>query len=275
MTAIRKVNSNDVSELKKLWAAVFYDDDLFLSAFFSTLSTVTEAFAAEDDGQIVGSAYILDILTYRNGDTSLPCPYIYAVCVHPEYRGQGIGKALTIACRNYCSEKYGVSCLAPADEGLFDYYRRVGYAAALYADECAIEREGAIKAELTPISPEKYGELREQLLADKPHMEYNVPALYFLKELCELTGGGIYMLRSDDAYAIAACENTETLFVKELLCSNDNARGFAAALLWHEDCDSLTYRTPTKAPNSESTKAFGMLSKSLFDGPIYMGPAFD
>ena len=102
-------------------------------------------------------------------------------------------------------------------------------------------------------------------------MEYSPPALHLLEKLCDISGGGLYLLQSDDNYAIAAVENTETLFIKELLCSNDNVRGFAAALLWHEDCDSLTYRTFTK----ENPKDFGMLSKPLVGDSIYMGPAFD
>jgi len=271
MINIRKVSSDDFSALRDLWTSVFHDDEFFLTAFFSNLSPAIEAFAAEYDGQFIGAAYILYIFTFKNGETVLPCPYIYAVGVHPEFRGQGIGKKLTIACRDYCSEKYGLSCLVPATAELFDYYRRLDYVSALYADEHTIEREGAINAEISEIGPEKYGELREQLLAGQPHMEYSLPALRFLERLCDMSGGGLYLLQSNDDYAIAAVEYAETMFIKELLCSNDNARGFAAALLWHEDCDSLTYRSFTK----ENPRDFGMLSKSLGNAPIYMGPAFD
>lgn len=271
MVNIRKVSPNDFSALRDLWTSVFHDDEFFLSAFFSNLSPVIEAFAAEDDGQFIGAAYILDIFTFKSGKTELPCPYIYAVGVHPEFRGQGIGKKLTIACRDYCSEKYGISCLVPATEELFDYYRQLDYVSALCVDEHTIEREGAVNAEITEISPEKYGELREQLLAGHPHMEYSIPALRFLERLCDMSGGGLYLLQSNEDYAIAAVEHTETMFIKELLCSNDNARGFAAALLWQEDCDNLTYRSFTK----ENPRDFGMLSNPLENGPIYMGPAFD
>ena len=271
MVNIRKVSADDFSALQDLWTSVFHDDEFFLSAFFSNLSSVIEAFAAEDAGQFIGAAYILNIFTFKNGETTLPCPYIYAVGVHPEFRSQGIGKALTLACRDYCNEKYGVSCLVPATEELFDYYRQMDYVPAIYTDEHTIEREGAINAKISKITSEKYGELREQLLADRPHMEYSPPALHFLEKLCDMSAGGLYLLQTNEDYAIAAVESIETIFVKELLCSNDNARGFAAALLWHEDCDSLTYRTFTK----ENPKDFGMISKPLGNAPIYMGPAFD
>lgn len=271
MVNIRKVSPDDFSALQYLWTSIFHDDELFLSAFFSNLSTAIEAFAAEDDGQFIGAAYILDIFTFKSGKTALPCPYIYAIGVHPEFRGQGIGKKLTIACRDYCSEKYGFSCLVPATAELFDYYRQLDYVSAICVDEHTIEREGAVNAEISEIGPEKYGELREQLLAGQPHMEYSLPALCFLERLCDMSGGGLYLLKSNEDYAIAAFEYSDTMFVKELLCSNNNARGFAAALLWHEDCDSLTYRTIT----TENPKDFGMLSKPLGNDPIYMGPAFD
>ena len=275
MANIRKVNFDDYSALQNLWTSVFHDDEFFLSAFFSTLAPVMEAFAAEQDGQFIGAAYILDIFTFKNGETALPCPYIYAVGVHPEFRGLGIGKALTAACRDYCAEKYSVSCLVPAGNELFEYYKHAGYIPAFYVSEHTLEREGAINAKVSEITPEKYGELREQLLSDRPHMEYSIHALRFLEKLCDIAVSGLYLLQSGDNYAIAAVENTETMFIKELLCSNDNARGFAAALLWHEDCDRLIYRTPANEKHPESTKALGMLSNSLYDGPIYMGPAFD
>ena len=271
MPEIRKINADNYSELQKLWTDIFHDDEIFVSDFFSLMANNIEAFAAEQDGLFVGSAYILNILTFKNGEDALPCPYIYAVGVHPEYRGQGIGKALTAACRDFCTEKYGVSCLVPASAELFEYYKREGYVPAIYNEESSIEREGAVKAEVTSISAEEYGKLREKLLSDFPHMVYNESAIHFLDKLSD----ELLLIRSEDAYAIAAYECRDTLFVTELLCSDGNARGFAAALLWHLDAEELTYRTTAKEMHSENAKTFGMLSKSLCDGPIYMGPAFD
>ena len=105
MVNIRKVSADDFSALQDLWTSIFHDDELFLSAFFSNLSTAIEAFAAEDDGQFIGAAYILDIFTFKSGKTALPCPYIYAVGVHPEFRAKASAKnspspAATIAARN-------------------------------------------------------------------------------------------------------------------------------------------------------------------------------
>ena len=271
MSEIRKISTDNYAELQKLWTDIFHDDELFVSDFFSLLSGNMEVFAAEQDGLFVGSAYILNTFTYKNGETALPCPYIYAVGVHPEYRGQGIGKALTSACRDFCTEKHGVSCLVPADSKLFEYYKSAGYIPAIYTEENSIEREGAVKAEVTSISAEEYGKLREELLANIPHMEYNESALRFLENLSDR----LLLIRSEDSYAIAAYECRDTLFATELLCSDRNTRGFAAALLWYLDAEELTYRTIAKEMHSENAKAFGMLSKAIYDGSIYMGPAFD
>ena len=271
MTEIRKINTDNYAELQKLWTDIFHDDELFVSDFFSLFADSIEVFAAEQDGLFVGSAYILNIFAFKNGEATLPCPYIYAVGVHPEYRGLGIGKALTAACRDFCTEKYGVSCLVPADAELFEYYKCAGYIPAIYTEENSIEREGAVKAEVTSIPAEEYGKLRKELLSDIPHMEYSDSGLRFLEKLSDQ----LLLIRSDDAYAVAAYECRDTLFVTELLCSDGNTRGFAAALLWHLDAEELTYRTVAKEMHTENAKAFGMLSKSLYDGPIYMGPAFD
>ena len=271
MTEIRKISTDNPKELQKLWTDVFHDDEIFISDFFTFLADDMTAFAAEQDGLYVGSAYVLNIFTYTNGGVALPCPYVYAIGVHPEFRGQGIGKALTVACRDFCAEKYGVSCIVPANAELFEYYKDVGYVTAIYTAEYTIEREGAVKAELTSISAAEYGQLREELLANVPHMKYNDSALRFLEKISE----DLFVIRSDDAYAIAAYECRDTLFVTELLCSNENVRGFAAALLWHLDAEELTYRTLTKDVPAENAKSFGIVSRSISDSPIYMGPAFD
>lgn len=274
---IRKACSADITELQEIWSGIFGDSYRFLDSFFSLLFPVSTAFVADDDGQLIGSAYIIEISTLKNKDVSIPCPYIYAVGVLPEFRGKGIGKQLILACRDYCREKGWASCLVPADSGLFDYYERsAAYVPGFTVSEYELEQEGAVKAEISAIDAEKYGELREKLLTDTAHLEFNSVGLKFWKSICEIQDGGFYKLSAENSYAIAACEfGDEGFFIKELLCSDDNARGFAAALLWHFDYDTGYYRTPANAKHPESTRTFGMLDSVVSGGPHYFGPAFD
>ena len=274
---IRVANSSDIPRLEEIWIEIFGDSYGFLSRFFDILFPASVAFAAEESGQLIGSAYVLDICALKSGGTSLPCPYIYAVGVLPEFRGNGIGKQLILACRDYCRENYGASCIVPAGSSLFDYYHNTAdYLPAFYASDFDIEAEGSVKAAITQIDAEKYGELREKLLGDKAHLAFSSAGLCFLESLCQMQDGGLYILNADDSYAIAACEIGDNgLCIKEILCTDDNTRGFAAALMWHFDCDHCSYRTPANEKHPESTRAFGMLSKQIFTGPLYFGPAFD
>ncbi|MDD6189654.1 MAG: GNAT family N-acetyltransferase [Clostridiales bacterium] len=275
---IRQASADDIPELKKIWTDIFGDDGLILSAFFSELYSYATIFVAEDDKQLIGSAYVLDICTLKIPNTApVSCPYIYAVGVIPGHRHNGVGKQLTLACRDFCREKFGISCLVPAENSLFDYYEQnADYAFAFSLSEFSFEAEGAVSAEVSAIDSEKYGELREKLLDSLPHLEFNAAALRFFETLCKEGYGGLYLIKSADAYAIAACEDIDgELIIKELLCSDSNARGHAAALFWYLDYESGRYRTPENKEHPESTRSFGMLSKSISGEPFYFGPAFD
>ena len=277
MADIRIACGEDIPGLREIWSKIFGDSERFTELFFSRLLPSAAVFAAVQDGLLIGSAYILDIFTLKNGADELSCPYIYGVGVLPEFRGLGIGRQLTLACRDHCGEKYGQSCLVPAERRLFDYYERfTDYIPSFSVSEFELEPEVAALAEISRISGEEYGGLREKLLSPLPHLKFSAAALSFLEGLCALSEGGLYLLKSADACAVAACEDADgELYIKELLCSDGNSRGFAAALLWHLDYGSGSCRAPANEKHPESVKAFGMLSKSVKGGPFYFGPAFD
>ncbi len=277
MAVIRKAEIKDIPSLKKIWVTIFGDGGDFLSIFFDELFPAATTFVAVDDDKIIGSAYVLEISSLKNGAEQLPCPYIYAVGVLPEFRGSGIGKQLVLASRDYCNEKYGISCLVPADKALHSYYtENAGYISAFELSEYDIELEGTINADISQISAADYGELREKLLSDIPHLCFDEHGTRFLESLCELFGGELYLLKFNNEFAVASCEDCENgLYIKELLCSDDKHRAFASALLWKLEYKAGHYRTIADKKHPESISAFGMLSKSITDEPLYFGPAFD
>lgn len=281
MTDIKIIGPDKLAQFKEIWKSVFCDDESFFKLFFNEFSDTFSGFITYENEIPVGSACVIDVFSLKNGITSLPCPYIYALGVLPEHRSKGIGTQLITACRDHCADKYGISCIVPSEPSLFDYYSRTAdFMTSFIADDVYLEREGAVAASLKRITPEYYGQLRETLLADIPHMELSAAGLRFIDGLCKLNYSedcGLYFLQTDNAYAIAMFDDDDgTMFLREIIASDGNERGFAAAMLWSFDYTAGRYRCPvTNKKHPESTRAFGMLSKQISGGPFYFGPAFD
>ena len=276
MAELRSACEGDISALKAIWSAVFGDGEDFLAPFFSEIFPLSHAFLALEDGAAAGSAYVLDICSLvRSDGGTAACPYIYAVGVLPEYRGRDIGKELTLRCRDFCRERYGLSCLVPAESGLFDYYSRFAvYAPAFFARTLMVEALPAASCELKRIAAGEYSVRREALLRGSAHMSFDVRALAFIGEVT--APFGFYEVSLGDGRAIMLCEAVEgKLWIKELLCeASDRAESFAAAAAARLGFERCILRAPAEKEHPESAKAFGMLSIEPPE-PAYFGPAID
>lgn len=153
MTELRHARPEDEAALRALWEAVFGPEKDFIELFFRTAFVPEDTAAAEVDGEIASAAYGIDCGCGR---------YIYAVGTLPGYRGQGLGRAVTLLAAGEQP-----AYLYPADEGLRDWYiRRMG------AVPMGFRPVFTEAGELTPISPEEYLTRREALLAGMPHAVY-------------------------------------------------------------------------------------------------------
>ena len=93
---IREYRGGDIPEMSALWQAVFGDSEALVNSFLELLPDMGTAAVAEVNGSIVGAAYAVTGMELVSADgKARTCGYIYAVAVAPEYRGSGIGRALT------------------------------------------------------------------------------------------------------------------------------------------------------------------------------------
>ena len=153
MTGLRKSRAGDEQALRGLWEAVYGPEKAFTDRFFREVYRPGSAAVAEEGGKIVSAAYVIGFGNDR---------YIYAVGTHPEYRGRGFGKAVTLLAADGAP-----AYLCPADEGLRGWYVREMGA------ECACCRPIFDPPEdLRPISAGEYAGRREALLEGKRHAAY-------------------------------------------------------------------------------------------------------
>ena len=120
------------------------------------------------------------------------CGYIYAVAVAPEFRGSGIGRALTERSAELARARGAeVICTLPAEESLYAWYK------AILGTECVLHRqrfetEATAAAPVQSLSAAAYSQRREALLKDRCHLRPAHTTLEFQRRFCEELGGGLY-----------------------------------------------------------------------------------
>ena len=237
-TEIREIRPEDAPGLIDLWCRVFEDPEELPAAFLRLLPGMGSGAAAFADGTLAGAAYIVTGLTVGNKRAA----YLYAVAVHPEYRGLGLGKDLTrAACALGRTRGADFVCTLPASGSLYGWYEKlIGTRCALYRKREELPaRPGP---QICPLSSEAYNARREVLLRELPHMSLSDEAAEFEGISCRLFGGGLYAVGNGIA---AAYREDDRAVVRELICPDPkDQRPYAAAVAAEMGCARLRLYSP-------------------------------
>ncbi|MBQ3403916.1 MAG: GNAT family N-acetyltransferase [Oscillospiraceae bacterium] len=242
---IRTAMPGDVGALKDIWRRVFGDPDEYIEAYFEDLYEEGQAVAAVSGGEIAGCAYALPLGELVRADSCEKCGVGYAFAVLPEYRGLGMGRALTDrVIEEFKKRGFGAICIYPAERSLFDFYRPSGFREFFYKLEYSVKA-----GELAHMCPQgraaqadsgKYGAVRERLLSGRCHIRYEPSRIRHQSRLCEMSGGGLYIIDCGGTEGCAAVEcSGGRAYVKELIIPEEN-RARALALL-HEKLGAGEY----------------------------------
>ena len=225
---IREYRVGDVPEMSALWHTVFGDSEGLVSSFLELLPGMGTAAVAELNGKIAGAAYAVTGMELVDGGKAQTCGYIYAVAVAPEFRGGGLGRALTERSAALARERGAeVICTLPAEEPLYAWYKTI------LGTECALHRrrfevESAAAAPVLSLSAAEYGHRREALLRDRCHLRPTRTALEFQRRFCEELGGGLYACGSG---ICSAYLEDGAAVIKELIAPDGtDAADIAAAI---------------------------------------------
>ena len=159
---------------------------------------------------------------------SRSCGYFYAVCTAPEARGKGVCAKLMQYAEQNCG--YDYASLVPAEESLFEFYRKLGYQTVFYQKKYSVFSEKGAK--ITKASPEVYRSIRElQLYGDfVSYEEWLLPL-----------AGELHRIETEDGvFCACAVKQGSALEIKELLPDEPKV---AAALAAHLGCESANVRT--------------------------------
>lgn len=136
---INPLKKTEYAEFCKLWENEFGDDRLEIEDFISAFSPDIACFTLSHDGAVCSELTQFDMgELVENGVILGKALISYAICTDPAARGKGYGSAIT----SYAAEKAGasscISILSPANAGLVDFYKRLGYRPYFYAQKISV-----------------------------------------------------------------------------------------------------------------------------------------
>ena len=211
----REYRPSDVPALSFLWREVFGDPLRFTAEFFALLPDMGSCVVAEEDGQLLGAASVVNGFELVTRQKKRPVVgYLYAVMVRPSARGRGIGKALTLEAAELAKRREStLLCTLPADRPLYGWYRK------LLGFECVLHRRrfetGCAPLEpVMELSSTEYLLWRDSLLKGKSYLRPSNPTMEFERRFCKCFGGGLYACGSG---ICAATVEDGVCVIKELI----------------------------------------------------------
>lgn len=282
MIRMRPSVPGDVPRQRELWKLAFGDDGAYVDNFYHNYYRPERVLVLEEDGVVQAMTAWFDTSLALPGGRSCRAGYLYAVATHPDARGKGYAGALLRYADTYLKEEQGCQAVTtvPAEDSLHRFFAAQGFRECFTHDELTLSPGETAPADgaLEPLTPRRYGQLREALLADVPHVSYPEEALAYQLGCCRASGGGLYLAGGHSDVVLCAEGMADGgLLVKEILGAPE-ARAQVLAGLFHTlpgFCGRF------RAPGGG--KKFGML-KWLdpglakcwnWDFTVYMGLAFD
>ena len=242
-----------IRQLVQLWKEAFGEYNGFWELFLDTGFLPDHCRCIMENGQPIAGLYWFDCSC---GDDKIA--YVYAVVTDSRQRGRGLCRKLMADTHAHLKGKgYSSVMLVPADAGLREMYRKMGYEDCTTIGKLSCKSAGTA-AEIRNVSREEYAALRRKLLPEGSVLQESIQ-LVFLEAQSQLFAGKDFLL--------AAYLEGETLHGLELLGNNHAAPEILTAV----GCAEGIFQIPGKET------PFAMIHKLTEDAftPAYLGFSFD
>lgn len=235
---ITRAGNNDQPELHQLWETVFNDSPDIVESFFEHFPPEISGWVLRRDNRICSAAYMLPGNWYLNSSELRPAAYVYAVATKPSERGKGYAGRLMQAIASFAEERGLLLYTRPAESSLFRWYaetmgtKNTGYyQETKYVDVPVIHTDS-----LRRLTPDEYGQAREKLLAETPHI---ILSENFLR-LQESYSDGYYALEESCCCVI---KNQNHLLIPEILSPDSESGLFVQSILSHFQMQNAVLRS--------------------------------
>lgn len=292
MERVRCSVPEDVPAQRELWTLSFGDSGAYLDNFYHNYYRPERVLVLEEDGVVQAMTAWFDTTFVVPGQGAYRAAYLYAVATHPHCRGRGLaGRLLAGADAYFRSLGIPAVTTVPAEPSLHRFFGANGFRECfvLAPQEALSPEELTGEGDVTfrPVGPEEYGRLREELLADLPHIAYPTDALAYQAGCCALSGGGLYTAETPAGQVLLCAEGAGNgvMVAKELLSGTATAKELSLPALSRTAQSSRWFiRGPLcNVTNRSEAWNFAMLkwldpdlkSGWNWDKKAYLGLAFD
>ncbi len=241
---IRFPLESDYEKLKQLWHTSFDDSGESLDSFFKNTVSPDRVLAVFDEKIPVSALYMLESEVLVAGK-SYSAYYIYAVCTHPQYRGNGLMKSLFEKLFQV-AEGRGVNYvfLVPEEKYLFKIYEKIGFETGFSYSENIIYKKDFDLTEKTEKTNLTYEEYRECVSSNAFKVPFAVLEESTFKSFFNSVSGEVKTAYiKNKGYALYE-ETAESLTVYEL-CGDEKM--LLKAVFQNTPKESLIYRKQAKA----------------------------
>ena len=235
---ITKTGNDDQPKLHQLWEAVFCDPPEIVESFFERFPPEISGWVLRRGDEICSAAYLIPGNWYINGAELRPAAYVYAVATAPAERGKGYAGRLMQAMADHARERGLILYTRPAENALFPWYSKTmsGHHIGYFQETLHADTPDRYTADIRRLTPDEYGIMRENLLADLPHISMSENFL----RLQESYSDGFYAV--EDSCCCVVKENS-ILQLPELLSTETEKTHIVQALLSHFDLKKAMIRT--------------------------------
>ena len=244
---------DQIPQMIRLWKEVFGEYDGFWELFLETAFLPDHCRCITEDGQAIAGLYWFDCSCGTDR-----IAYVYAVATDPRYRGKGLCRMLMAEVHTLLKDQgYDSVMLVPADPGLREMYRKMGYEDCTQISKLSCSA-GTSPVEVRSVGTEEYAALRREMLPYRSVLQEG-NNLNFLAAQAQLFAGKDFLL--------AAYLDGDTLHGMELLGNLEAAPGILRAL----GCEQGKFQIPG------TENAFAMIHKLSENAviPTYFGFSFD
>ncbi len=212
---MEKSGRNDLSiQCRQLWETVFGDSEEFVDLYFNRRFTPENTICVFESGRVVSAMQSLQYdMTFCQA--VIRVGYVSGLATLPGFRNRGLAaKVLRESHRRLYDRGALLSLLIPAENSLFDYYRRMNYAVCSYFSEEQVMCSGHLNADKSktympaPCLTQNLIEFVQRQMQKRPcciqHAKNDIEDIFRVMELGH--GGFPLILDKDGIVAVAVTE---------------------------------------------------------------------
>ena len=211
---ITTAKTSDISKIKELWIEIFGDSERF--ADFAVNICSPDGIYLVKENEEIAAMVVAGIDLFAYGKKGF---YIYGLATVPQYRGKGYAKQLVeYVCNDKFSNGYDFCLTQPAEESLFDYYKKLGFETTTYLRKgtVTIKRNLWATASFDTATATRFKEMRSRFSEDEV-VHFSPKGYEKFAEYIYSEGGST--AETDDGYCLYF-EESDKIIVRDLFAKS-------------------------------------------------------